>query len=376
MLPLKIAIVNHDFSLGGVQRVAVEIASGLADVEDYHVCLISFSGIENFFYKVNDKCEKKVNIRKRKFSENLRFRLALKCRREVKISRIYRSQLRGLVSILAEGGFECVIICQSDLTALIPKVKAKLPKIKVIAWQHNDYEAYVTKYEYARLFISEYITGLEAADWVVCLTKNYLKKFRQHNKKTICIYNPVTLKADVISKLDSFNIIYVGRLAIEHKGLDFLLEIIDLAPQCWNWILAGDGEDREELEILISEKKLMEKVQLVGALPRADLVNHFVSGSVFVSPSRWEGMSLVVIEALNFGLPIVAFDIPGTREALDDGRCGILVEKYDTFLFYQAVEKLMNDYKMRLHYQRLSLDRSQHFSLENILPDWRGIIEG
>ena len=376
---MKIAIVNHDFSLGGVQRVAITIADGLAEIEDYSVYLISFSGIDNFYYSVSEKCKIIINPAKRKFSENLKFRLAAKrykiSEKEMLISKIYKNQLRGLISILKDENFDCVILCQSDLTALASKIKTAVPKIKVIGWQHSDYEIYFTNTEYAKLFLDEYVKGLEVADEVVCLAKNYQTKFRRHNKNTVFIYNPVTLDVNKISKLNTLNIIFVGRLVMENKGLDLLLDVIEQAPQNWNWILAGDGKDRNQLESLILKKQLTSKIKLVGALNKDNLIKHYESGSVFVSTSRWEGFGLSIIEAMSFGLPIVAFDIPGVREALDDGRCGILIEKYDILLFYQAVERLMDDYELRMHYQNLSLERVKCFTLKKILPEWRKIIE-
>jgi len=371
---MKIAIVNHDFSLGGVQRVAIEVAGGLVEVEGYHVSLISFSGDNNFFYEVNEKCRRLVNTRKRKFSENLKLRLAIKCCKEVKISEIYRNQLRGLLSVLKEKAFECVILCQSDLTALAPQIKAKLPQIKVIAWQHNDFETYITNYDYAKLFLGEYIQGLRSIDYLVCLTEHDQKLFKKSNSNTKFIYNPLTIRANFVSELRNNSVIFTGRLETEQKGLDYFIQLAELSPSTWNFRIAGNGSDGEALKKIVRDKSLESKVKFVGTLTGEALLNHYLNGDVFVSTSRWEGFGLVLIEAMRCGLPIVAFDNSGPREILAAGKYGVLIEKFNIEKMYQEVAKLMGDYKLRKIYQEKSLKRVQKFSLDLIIKEWKEII--
>jgi len=376
---LKIAIVNHDFSLGGVQRVAVELAEGLVKLEGYCVTLISFSGDDNFFYDVNAECKRKVNIAKRTFCENLKFKLALKCyklkQREVRISSIYRNQLKGLISILREEDFECVILCQSDLAALIPKIKAELPSVKTIAWQHSDYEIYFTNPNYAKLYLTEYVKGLRIADHVVCLTKNDQKLFKRYNSNTSFIYNPLTLSTDKVSELTNNSIIFTGRLLIEPKGLDYFIQLVELSPSAWKFRVAGEGSDAEMIKQIVKDKGLASKIQFVGALKGEELVKHYLSGDVFVSTSRWEGFGLVVTEAMKCGLPIIAFDNHGPREILDKGKYGILIERFSVEGMHKELARLMGDYELRRFYQERSLERVEKFSLDLITEEWRKVIE-
>lgn len=375
---MKIAIVNHDFSLGGVQRVAIEVAGGLADIEGYDVYLISFSGNNSFFYKVSEKCTRKINITKRKLSENINFKLSIirykRSQKDLQISKIYGSQLRGLLSILEKGKFECVILCQSDLTALIPKIKTRLPIVKTIAWQHNDYKTYFTNYDYAKLFLPEYVLGLKMADHVVCLTESDEKLFKNHNPKTNFIYNPSTIAPNNVSKLNNNTVVFTGKLALKQKGLDYLLRLIELSPKTWKFKVAGVGPDSNVINKLVKDKKISSKIQFFGALKGDELLNHYLSGDVFVSTSRWEGFGLVVVEAMKCGLPIVAFNNSGPREILAEGKYGILVEKFNVEKMHEEVAKLMNNYKLRKAYQEKSLERVKEFTLSSIIEKWRKIL--
>jgi len=373
---MKIAIVNHDFSLGGVQRVAIEIAGSLSQVEGYSVSLVSFSGNDNFFFDVSEKCKKEVNTKKRTFSENLKFRMAIKRCRRIEISRVYRNQLRGLILILREGGFDCVILCQSDLTALIPRIKAEVPSIKAIGWQHNDFETYFTNYDYAKLFLGEYTAGLEWADYIVCLTENDQQQFKKYNSNTSFIYNPLTLKTDKISNLKNNSVIFTGKTSLNQKGMDYFIQLATRSPSHWNFQAAGDGADIDAIKKTVKDKNLDSKIQFIGAVKDAELLKHYLSGDVFVSTSRWEGFGLAIIEAMKCGLPIVAFDNNGPREILDGGKYGILIERFNVDQMYKELAKLMNDDKLRKIYQEKSLKRVERFSLDQIVEEWKEIIDG
>lgn len=374
---MKIGIVNKNFSIGGVQRVATEIAKSLSLNIGYEVDLIDFSGENFFFYKDFGRCKQVSNTAKRTFIEKISWHFKFSRYKIFNIQLHFTStvkrQIKGLISILKKQKYDIIILCQGDMTALIPLLKKKLPQAKFIAWQHNDYEIYFKKYYVS--YLDEYKQGLELADCVVCLTNIYEEKFKRHNYNTVCIHNPITIASGKKSKLDSNKIIFVGRLSIEHKGLDLLLEIVELSSEKWEWLLAGEGNGRAYLESEIKKRKLKSKITLTGALEKNALIKHFQSGAVYVSPSRWEGMSLVIIEAMSFGLPVVAFDIPGTRETLDDGRCGILIEKYDIKKFCEQIENLMSDKALRKHYQFASLERVKDFSLESITLQWKKLIE-
>ncbi|QAS25531.1 glycosyltransferase (plasmid) [Lactiplantibacillus plantarum] len=101
------------------------------------------------------------------------------------------------------------------------------------------------------------------------------------------------------------------------------------------------------------------------------LVEHYKSSSVFISTSRTEGFSLVILEALSLGLPVISFKTAGAVEILQGGRYGVLVDNYDTKKFAQALLRMLNDHELLAKYQALSLERAKDFKLERILQEWR-----
>jgi glycosyltransferase involved in cell wall biosynthesis len=106
-------------------------------------------------------------------------------------------------------------------------------------------------------------------------------------------------------------------------------------------IILGEGEDRAELEALVTELGLGRDVALAGF--RDDAVAYMASSAVFVLSSAWEGLPTVLIEALAAGTRVVSTDCPsGPREILQEGRLGALVPVGDAPALARAVIDALN----------------------------------
>ena len=91
--------------------------------------------------------------------------------------------------------------------------------------------------------------------------------------------------------------------------------------------------------------------------------------------SRWEGMPLVLAEAMSFGLPIIAFNQSGSAEVLGKGKYGILVENGNIDEMVFQLKQLMSNIEMRKEYQNISLQRIQDFDLTKITKTWTRLLE-
>lgn len=125
---------------------------------------------------------------------------------------------------------------------------------------------------------------------------------------------------------DRFRLLSVGRLS-HQKGQDILLRALsiarpDLPPVTLT--LVGTGTDEPKLRRLCAKLGLDDVVDFVGYTP--DPASYFRSADCFVLPSRWEGFGMVLIEALHFGLPLLAADCEfGPSDIVTDSRIGDLV---------------------------------------------------
>ncbi len=121
----------------------------------------------------------------------------------------------------------------------------------------------------------------------------------------------------------------LGRLH-EQKGFDVLLQaaaILRDRGTAFRLRIAGEGPDRALLENLIHDNGLADRVELVGWVsPPGPFLSTL---DLFAVPSRYEPFGLVVIEAMAAGVPVVASDLEGPREILEQGRLGFLVDSED-----------------------------------------------
>ena len=124
---------------------------------------------------------------------------------------------------------------------------------------------------------------------------------------------------------NSLRVAYVGRLSSE-KGVDTLVNAWPLVRSvipnaCLT--LIGEGPERPRLEGLVHDRNLGDLVSLPGSAP--DPMIPLRASSLFVLPSREEGMSIALLEAMALGIPTVASDIPGNRALIEPGVHGRLV---------------------------------------------------
>ncbi|MGH9072494.1 MAG: glycosyltransferase family 4 protein [Acidimicrobiales bacterium] len=136
----------------------------------------------------------------------------------------------------------------------------------------------------------------------------------------------------------------IGRLAVE-KGFDLALEALTLVPMA-RLLLVGDGGERARLEGLAATLGVADRVIFTGW---ADNARDLLQGcDLLVAPSRVEGCSLVAIEAMLGGLPVVATRVGGIPEVVVDGETALLVPPEDPVALADAIVLLLADPELRL----------------------------
>jgi glycosyltransferase involved in cell wall biosynthesis len=124
-------------------------------------------------------------------------------------------------------------------------------------------------------------------------------------------------------------VVAVARLHPE-KGVDTLVQAASIASRRNPDLrieVAGDGPFRPELQQMIAELGLMGNLSLLGAV--RDVPSLLARAGLFVLPSRSEGVSLSLLEAMARGLPVAATQVGGTPEVVEDGVTGLLVPRED-----------------------------------------------
>ena len=176
------------------------------------------------------------------------------------------------------------------------------------------------------------------------------------------LYEPVNLEKEFSISENTLKIIAVGRLSYQ-KAFEVLVSaaatLKTLGMKNIFVMIVGEGEDREQLEKLISDLGLSNWVELLGI--RSDVIGLMKTSDIFVMPSRFEGLSIAMIEAMACGLPIIASDAPGLRTFIKHGQNGLLFPVEDHDALAKLIIELAEDRNLRV---RLSHQARASFEME------------
>lgn len=142
-------------------------------------------------------------------------------------------------------------------------------------------------------------------------------------------------------------ILFAGRL-IDGKGVVDLLKAVKKIKQL-NWVLfiVGDGPQKENLMEQTKKMGIDDKVIFFGQLERSVLLGILKIADIVVNPSYTEGLPTVIVEAAKCGKAIVATDVGGTKEIIEDGKSGVLINPKDSLMLSEKLEMLINDSSLR-----------------------------
>lgn len=138
-------------------------------------------------------------------------------------------------------------------------------------------------------------------------------------------------------------IIYAGQI-VRGKGVDVLLESLAHVTRPFECVILGDGSHRAYCEDLSRRLGLADRVRFAGYVPAAEVDAYYRSATLALFSSVWpEPFGLSGLEALRHGLPVVAFDVGGVREWLEDGVSGLLAPWMNRKAFASRVDLLLGD---------------------------------
>jgi glycosyltransferase involved in cell wall biosynthesis len=173
------------------------------------------------------------------------------------------------------------------------------------------------------------------------------------------------------STQDSRTVIAAGRL-VPQKGFDMLIpafaQVVQHHPD-WRLRIYGTGPRKTALRTLIKEHRLDDNVTLMGRSNRLD--EELARSSLYVLSSRFEGLPMVMIEAMSHALPVVAFDCPtGPRDVITAEVDGLLVPPQDVDALASAVSRLIADRELRQRMGQAAVRTARDYSPDAVTPMW------
>lgn len=183
-------------------------------------------------------------------------------------------------------------------------------------------------------------------------TKNkVMKRAGYYCQNKIHIVNPgVDVTTEIkrerfYGKKEHWNLLSVGAVT-ERKGYDYLIEALkDLKDYPFKCYIVGNIDDKrfyEQLNIKIKNYGLLPKIEFTDYISNEKLKDLYLSCDIFILPSRHEGYGIVLKEALNYGLPVIATNVGAVSEVVENGKTGVLVEPNNPESLAETLQNLMH----------------------------------
>jgi glycosyltransferase involved in cell wall biosynthesis len=182
--------------------------------------------------------------------------------------------------------------------------------------------------------------------YFVAMTREIRKNFISagvEEKRIFPIPNGVSYPKDPVRSIDPDKFVFVGNLTQQPaKGIDILLRawksVIASHPSAKLYVI-GAGNVPEYYDY-VKSLGIADNVIFMGK--QAEFTNHLLEATAFILPSRREGMSNSLLEAMSLGVPCIATDISGSQDLIDHERNGLLVPVEDEVLLAKAVDYFYN----------------------------------
>jgi glycosyltransferase involved in cell wall biosynthesis len=354
---MNICIFLHNISAGGgTERMAVSLANELMQ-RGHNLHIVSLAPAVKSFFSLNPGITlHSLNIPLTQLAT--RYIVAIK-------------KLRAFLKNNAAD----VIIDVDVILSMISIPACWRASTKVIAWEHYNY--FVKRESKVRVLGRKLAARKAAA--VVTLTEEDARNYKNNctcKAKIIAISNFITALPAEAASPDNHIVLAVGHL-IHRKGFDMLIKAWGLLKaeglDGWKLHIAGDGEEKENLLELVRTAQVEQDVVFLP--PTTNIAGYYLAASVYVMSSRAEGLPMVLIEALSFGLPAVSFNCKlGPAEIIRDNIDGFLVPPEDVQGLKNKLQTILRRDDLRKTMAAQARENAKRFLSDKIIDRWESLL--
>jgi len=379
------------FTFGGVQRVLAVLAKELSKKHEITILTLDDPSLKDT--TMYDLCEVNINYIFLKYSKSPIYELipskaySFLYKKILPQNRLLskwygyssfpKSKSQHLINILNNENYDVVVGVHVFLSFHLASIKDKINS-KTIGWMHSSYDAYFTiKNPYVGILKNFFIYSVSYLDKIIVLSKaDQIRYLNNLNINSHVIYNPLTVNNQGKVEVRNKTFLAIGRLSTRTKGFDVLIKAFArfaAENKDWDLKIVGDGPEKEYLQSLINERKLEEKIVIYPFTK--DIETFYRMSSVFILSSRWEGFGLVLLEAMSFGLPIIASELPVTKELLDSKGVGLFFQNENIEDLCQKMIEMTNLEENKLsEMSNNALLLAEKFSIDKIVLEWEEMI--
>lgn len=199
---------------------------------------------------------------------------------------------------------------------------------------------------------------------------------KNYNEEIQVIPNGVdvnTLKPECIRLNNPPRIIFAGRFMPQKNPLQVIQILSQLRELQWQCVMIGDGPLASDVKRAVVDSGLQSRFQFTGWVGGVEVLNWFNRSDILFMPSLSEGLPVVGVEALSKGLAIVASQVGGFVDLIENGKNGYLIRQEDASGFLTVLRELLSDSERLLSFRNASLQRSWQFDINQIVEQYEHI---
>lgn len=365
------------FTKGGEQRV-VSVLSNLLYEKGFDVTILctDFTPINYDLYNLNPRVniifldgyqnpvlgEKRVR-RDKLYKYNLetgRYKHFLSIQKYINCDNDTRELVANCIN---KEGFDYVISLSTIYNTMLAVISNRI-KAKTIGWQHSCFERYFRtpgERHYNQDKFSKYMFK-QLDEYVVLTTHDQQRLKEEFNINSIVINNPKSINSNIVSTLENKKFVALGRF-VEVKNYEMLIDMFyefNKKNKEWTLDIYGEGPLKDKL---IEKVKTYNLEDYITIHPyEQNVENCYLNGSVYLMSSLMEGWGMVIGEAMEFGLPVISFNISSAPEMITDNKNGFIVENYNKEMYVNKMLQLAENpdllHKMGKEARNASLSRT------------------
>ncbi|MEM2179039.1 MAG: glycosyltransferase family 4 protein [Candidatus Methanomethylicaceae archaeon] len=232
------------------------------------------------------------------------------------------------------------IIHAHNLPSIIPMKFAKGKKILTLHGIYSEQIKLLHGKFLGKISIWFEEKSLKWADKITVVSKKAREYYLGRGFEVEYIPNAIDLKIIPEKGIKEYDkqIVYVGRLSKE-KGVDILIKAFEEIEDC-HLLIIGDGPERNTL---IKFAKGNPRIHFLGYKPREEAIKYIKGSDILVLPSRQEGLSTTILEAMACKTPVIATNVGGNPEIIEHMKTGILVKSENIQEIKEAIKLLLEN---------------------------------
>lgn len=360
---------------GGVERVLTTKVNWLVENTDWEVYIILTDGKgKDPYYPISSKV-KIINL-DINFEELWKMSFVKKGIVYLQKQRVFKKLLSKTLINIRPDITVSLLRREINFITNIKDGSQKWGELHINRSHYRNFEAgntNIIKKAFSKYWMSSLVSKLKRLDRFIVLTEEDKKSWTELDN-VIAIPNPLPFWSEEQTTLQNKRIIAVGRYSHE-KGYDDLIKAFRIVHQKhpdWKLYIFGSGDSRPYQE-LANQMGISKACHLLEATK--NIVEEYCNSSLFVLSSRFEGFGMVLIEAMNCGLPVVSYACPtGPLQIIKHGENGLLAENGNSDDLAQKICEVIEDRDLMQRLSNEGYNTSRNYSVDNIMKKWEHLM--